>query len=54
MIRDTRPDTAPHEGRVKEIMLTAWFCDDCDEAILTCDEAQVIEDGFLELEGAKD
>ena len=54
MIHEARPDTISYKGESVEVSQPAWWCQECEEAVLEPADQEATERAFLELRARVD
>ncbi len=54
MIRDSRPDTIEYKSRRLSVDQPGWYCTNCDEVVLTADDARAADAAYVDLRAETD
>ncbi|MBU0552797.1 type II toxin-antitoxin system MqsA family antitoxin [Myxococcota bacterium] len=49
MSRDVRPDEVIYKAHIVSIEQPGWYCEGCDEVVLSAEDAQIADEVFIRL-----
>lgn len=50
MVRDRREDAISYKGLTKKILQPGWYCTNCEEVILTPEDAKISDIAYRDLQ----